>query len=652
MRKKKRNSKPGSAKFATGATRRPYYGIVLPTALIVVVLAILILGGRWLLLHQEQPRSTNSGTRAVPTKIEPAALLTTPTMRQKQTSHQAALNPNQDGWESEALSEAVQKQMAAIAHWFMDERPSDRNVIPPVVQFAADFSCGPLRPKQLNVVFQDDTVTVRRAELEGAQAAAELQTGEAALTEALLAMRTPLAAAEHIQVKVKTVRIDMAADRIDTSHLVEVSGEHSDRIVEQHATWHCQWRRGEGNGLDLVSVMVIDYEESVSRCPQGRWFHDCTLAVLGDNPSFHEQLIYGQEHWLRRIELIQEMTDMQRNGVTVGDVNGDGLEDIFLCQGGGLPNRLYLQNEDGTASDQSTTAGIDVLDHTNCALLVDLDNDGDQDLVLAVPKHIIVMENDSRGQFKKVFQFEAADSDIEALSAADYDQDGDLDIYACVYFARQAARAGETAGTFVFHDALGGGANVLLQNDSFEEAGWRFTDVTADAGMDDQNRRYSLAAAWEDYDNDGDQDLYVANDYGRNCLYRNDGGHFTEVAVESSVVDLAQGMSVNWADYDRDGWMDVYIGNMFSSAGSRVTRAGKFRPDMDVELRALYQRFAKGNSLFRNLGNGRFEEVGAESAVEMGRWAWGCAFADVNNDGWEDILVANGYFTTEDTHDL
>ena len=85
-----------------------------------------------------------------------------------------------------------------------------------------------------------------------------------------------------------------------------------------------------------------------------------------------------------------------------------------------------------------------------------------------------------------------------------------------------------------YHDANNGGRNVLLRNDGR----WRFSHATVRAGLDVKNRRFSYAAAWEDFDNDGDQDLYVANDFGRNNLYRNDSGRFTDIAA-------AAAMSVN-----------------------------------------------------------------------------------------------------------
>ena len=85
------------------------------------------------------------------------------------------------------------------------------------------------------------------------------------------------------------------------------------------------------------------------------------------------------------------------HGLALGDVNGDGLDDVYLCAPAGLPNRLFIQNEDGTASDAAGRAGVDWLDDSRAALLVDLENDGDQDLVLAMRQRLLLMSNDGQG---------------------------------------------------------------------------------------------------------------------------------------------------------------------------------------------------------------------------------------------------------------
>jgi hypothetical protein len=186
----------------------------------------------------------------------------------------------------------------------------------------------------------------------------------------------------------------------------------------------------------------------------------------------------------------------------------------------------------------------------------------------------------------------------------------------------------------------------------FRNDGGTFRDVTQLVGLHHNNRRFSMAAAWEDYDNDGDVDLYVANDYGRNNLYRNDAGRFRDVAAEAGVEDISAGMSVAWGDVNGDGWMDLYVSNMFSSAGSRIAYQRRFQATEDEQVRAAFQRHARGNSLFLNSGDGTFADASVDAKVTMGRWAWGSQFVDLNNDSWQDIVVANGFITQADPGDL
>jgi hypothetical protein len=237
-----------------------------------------------------------------------------------------------------------------------------------------------------------------------------------------------------------------------------------------------------------------------------------------------------------------------------------------------------------------------------------------------------------------------------SLAAADYDRDGDLDLFVCGYAPRaMAAQARLLLGRPApYHDANNGAPNTLLRNDG----NWVLTNVTRSVGLDENNRRFSFAASWEDYDNDGDLDLYVANDYGRNNLYRNDAGRFRDVAAEAAVEDISSGMSVSWADYNNDGWMDLYVGNMYSSAGNRVAYQRNFQPHAGEAALAGMRRHARGNSLFQNNGDGTFADVSETRGVTMGRWAWSSPMIDLNNDGFDDIVVANGYATNEDTRDL
>ncbi len=431
------------------------------------------------------------------------------------------------------------------------------------------------------------------------------------------ALAVPFGGMDQIEVQAKIIGLVTQEDISATSVLVELSARTREQARQVHTRWDCLWSRKSDGPPRLSAIRTRDYEEATTLGEHGTWFADCTESVLGDNPSYGEQLVLGLDHWLKRIERAHRMHVFAAGGLAVGDANGDGIDDLYVCQPGGLPNRLFLQTPEGPAVDHSVLAGVDFLDSTSSALFLDLDNDSNQDLVLATLTGLLVMENNGTGRFRLQAILPTGGADMQSLSAADYDNDGDLDIYICLNFPKVSAERPSSPSRFVYHDANDGAANRLFRND-VAAGRWKFVDVTEATGLDVANRRHSLAAAWEDYDNDGDVDLYVANDYGQNCLYRNDGGRFVEVAAAAGVVDYGSGMSVSWADYNRDGRMDLYVGNMFSAAGSRVTPQPAFRPGSDQATRRVLRRFAKGNTLFQNMGDGAVSGRGRRGGCGSG----------------------------------
>ena len=361
--------------------------------------------------------------------------------------------------------------------------------------------------------------------------------------------------------------------------------------------------------------------------------------------------MHGIGYWSQRLTRVDDMEIMGHHGIAVGDVNGDGLDDVYACDGGGLPNRLYIQSPDGTVTDQSAAAQVDFLEASRSALIVDLDNDGDQDLVVATVALILFAENDGTGKFT-LRGGHSGSSGPYSMAAADFDSDGDLDVYVTGYGKRRDSVSGaqgfEASSPIPYNDAKNGGRNLLLAN----HGAFRFSDVTGSVGLDENNTRWSFAAAWEDYDQDGDVDLYVVNDFGRNNFYRNDGGKFQDIAAELGVEDMAAGMSASWGDHNGDGKLDLYVGNMFSAAGKRVTYQRKFDDSRSIDDVAAMQRMARGNSLFQQGSEGAFQDVSEVAGVTMGRWAWSSGFVDLNNDGREDLVVANGYLSNPGADDL
>ena len=585
-----------------------------------------------------------------------SAYIVTPRIQAQTRQREQGLDPRQDGWQSEQWAEQASRQLEQLLDVFGSEMSIDARQLSELL--TRDFACAPLRPQDLERVYRDDTVVVRRASPAALRAASPL-SGTDGLMRSLTAIREVMrgesrgttSGSSVVDSAVKIYGIQWQGDLIAGKARIELNARPPQQRAQIRADWDCLWTV-QGEALRLSAIRVDDYEEVFARYPNIDWFVDTASAALGHNPSWSQQLTKGLDYWLQRIERVHRMHVFMACGIAVGDANGDGLDDLYVCQPGGLPNRLFLQNLDGTATDVSMRARVDWLDSTSSALWVDLDNDGDQDLVLATLAGILVMANDSSARFELVGTLPTEGADTQSLTAADYDNDGDLDLFACLNFPKITSATHRDSGSFVYHNANDGAPNRLFRNKYIPNGNWSFSEATRSSGLDVDNRRHTLAASWEDYDNDGDQDLYVANDYGQNCLYRNDKGHFLNVAQQAGVVDFGSGMSVSWGDYNRDGWMDLYVGNMFSSAGSRITPQRQFRPDIDDSTRAILRRFAKGNSLFQHDGRGRFQEVSTAAHVEIARWAWSSLFLDLNNSGWEDIVVANGYITTDDTGDL
>jgi hypothetical protein len=563
----------------------------------------------------------------------------------------ANLDPRADGWVSELSADRAYTQLKQIANLLKKpDRIAARNLTDIA---SADFSCGPLRVQDLHEEYRDGSLVVFRPATDVASNTEPPVTnrGVDGLAEALRLLAQPLAGAEEVRVKFKQFSIERTGSSMETIAYYQAVAFKEDSSIQQNATWHCRWKSGEPDASAtlpaLASIEVRDYEEIVARGAEyPTMFVDCTEAVFAASRTYRDQLCQPIEYWLERIERRNNIFHFGHHGLALGDVNGDGLDDVYLCQPGGLPNRLFAHRRDGTLEDRSAAAGVDVLDFSRSALFVDLDNDGNQDLAVSTASRILFFAGDGKGGFTlraKVKDGHGAYS----LAAADYDNDADLDLFVCMYYST-SADAGNLPFPVPYHDAENGKENVLLRNDG----DWRFQNATDEAGLNGNNHRFSFAAVWDDYDDDGDADLYVANDYGRNNLYRNDEGRFSDVAAGAGVDDIAQGMSAAFSDYNRDGRMDLYVGNMFSAAGNRVAFQRKFQPKATRTTKAQIQRLARGNTLFSNQGDGSFRDVSLDAGVTMGRWAWSSVFADINNDGWDDLLVANGYVTGSDPHDL
>jgi tetratricopeptide (TPR) repeat protein len=541
----------------------------------------------------------------------------------------ALVDPARDSWAVEKWAALVDARLRVVALLWAEGRLEPGLAAQPWI--AADLCVAPLFAEAGLAARTHGEWTFSRG------APAEAPPATRALAQELAARRAAYPGEARLEFEIFEIDGDERA--LEARIRVAASGALATGHLQHRAVWTSTWR-AQPSGVELSALRAETFEAALlARRPRGL-FEDVTESVLGE--ALHRrEAAPGLDEWRASICASLEPGSLGHHGLALGDADGDGREDLYWCRPGGLPNKLLLHAPDDGVIDASAAAGVDLLDYSSGALFLDLDLDADADLLVATGSGLVFFANDGRARFERELFLER--SLATSLAAADYDADGDLDVYVCSYVSPY-----ERNGMPVpYHDADNGEENQLLRNDGE----WRLVDATAAAGMDANNRRFSLAASWEDYDNDGDPDLYVANDFGRSNLYENDGGRFRDVAAELGVSNVAAGMGVTWGDVENDGWMDLYVTNLYSPGGSRLTARPGFRPASSKEIARAYRHHSQGNALYRNQRGAAFRDASLESGTFLGRWGWGSLFLDLDDDGLLDLFAPNG-FVTGDRADL
>lgn len=333
------------------------------------------------------------------------------------------------------------------------------------------------------------------------------------------------------------------------------------------------------------------------------------------------------------------------NGVAIFDFDGDGRNDIFIANGttlegppaaGASYSQLYRNDGEGRFTEVAGQAGLTRQGWAQAVCVGDYDNDGRPDLLITYYGHNALYKNIGNGKFTDVTA--AAGLPVTGIrwgagcSFLDYDRDGRLDIFVSNYVDLDLAKTpkpGENPNcvwkglpVMCGPRGLPAGRNALYHNNG----DGTFTDVSEKAGILKPGGRYGLGVIAADFDNDGWPDIYVACDMTPSLLYRNRGnGIFEERGVEAGVAynfdgQLQAGMGAAAADYDGNGFLDLVKTN--------------FSGDLP--------------SLYKNEDGKFFSDVSQQAGLGVHQLlGWGVAFLDVDEDGWKDIVIANGHVYPE-----
>src|SRR5882724_3874593 len=321
----------------------------------------------------------------------------------------------------------------------------------------------------------------------------------------------PLLRVETAEFEIVSIRARAGSSpTVDIEIRYDLVGIRSDKGREERiGHWLTRWRHDEAGWRALRWTCT---EETRSRTHEPV-FVDITAQALGQVDSYKSQLRHGVDYWRTVLDGACGIDVYGNNGIAAGDFNGDGLDDLYICQPAGLPNRLYRNRGDGTFEDVTKAAGVEVLDSTACALFADFENKGLQDLLVVCGSGPLLFLNQGNGKFslkRDAFQFaHSPQGTFTHAAVADYDRDARLDIYFCVYSYYLGLDQYHYPAPYF--DARNGPPNFLFHN----EGNAIFQDRTEPAGLNVDNDRYSFACAWGDCTGDGSPDLYVANDFGR-----------------------------------------------------------------------------------------------------------------------------------------
>jgi enediyne biosynthesis protein E4 len=337
-------------------------------------------------------------------------------------------------------------------------------------------------------------------------------------------------------------------------------------------------------------------------------------------------------------------------GVAVGDINNDGLPDL-LFTGNMVRNRLFLNKGNFQFEDITNRSGVaEKQGWCTGATMVDINNDGRLDIYICrsadarpeMRKNLLFINNGDLTFTEKAEEYGLADSGYSTQAAFfDYDKDGDLDCF-IINHSTQKYTAGVQDNPGLRKEYNPASASKLYRND-----GGHFTDVSLQAGITSNVLTFGLSVAVSDLNNDGWPDVYVSNDFNEPdyLFINNRDGTFTEQLPKCMDETSLFSMGSDAADYNNDGYTDLLTLDMLAEDNQTQkmhSGAENFDKLQYLFTQGFYYQYSR-NMLQKNNGNGTFSEVGQLAGVSNTDWSWSALFADYDNDGYKDLFVTNGY---------
>ncbi|GAB3645775.1 VCBS repeat-containing protein [Echinicola sediminis] len=372
--------------------------------------------------------------------------------------------------------------------------------------------------------------------------------------------------------------------------------------------------------------------------------HFESLASKKTGVKFKNKLTEDEKHNILTYEYFYN-----GGGIAIGDLDNDGLDDIFLT-GNMVPNKLYHNQGNFRFKDISKTAGISGKDSwTTGVSMTDINADGLLDIYVCFSGEGDAPSRKNElyiNQGNLVFEEQAAQYGLDDASNStqalffDFDKDGDLDMYLLNHHIKVIHELEFDEARSIRHESAG---DKLFRNDN-----GRFVDISEAAGIKGNALGFGLGVVASDVNNDGWQDLYVCNDYiEQDYLYiNNQDGTFTE-QLTSQLQHISHfSMGLDIADINNDGLKDIFTLDMLPEDNQRqklLYGPENYEQYALMVMEGFYHQNMR-NMLHLNQGNNTFSEIGQLAGVSNTDWSWSSLFFDIDNDGFKDLFITNGYY--------